>query len=117
MFGDTKPALSIVGRPQLSFGRKLDLLRGELRRLEELGYERVIVCDNKGQSERLEEILGEGVVSVDVGSLTSGFVLPAARLAVFTDHEIFARYRRRRGRRMAPSRAAIRDLMTLEPGQ
>ncbi|HZI89346.1 MAG TPA: transcription-repair coupling factor, partial [Candidatus Polarisedimenticolia bacterium] len=33
------------------------------------------------------------------------------------DHEIFARYRRRRGRRSAPSRATLRDLMTLDAGQ
>ena len=114
---DRDTVISFDARPQPSFGRKLDLLRGELRRLAELGYERVIVCDNRGQAERLEEILGDGVVSVDVGAITSGFVLPAARMAVFTDHEIFARYRRRRGRRSAPSRATIRDLMTLEPGQ
>ena len=114
---DRGQVISFDARPQPSFGRKLDLLRGELRRLAELGYERVIVCDNRGQAERLDEILGEGVVSVDVGSITAGFVLPAARIAVFTDHEIFARYRRRRGRRSGPSRASIRDLMTLEPGQ
>ena len=114
---DRSGAISFDARPQPSFGRKLDLLRGELRRLAELGYERVIVCDNRGQAERLEEILGDGVVSVDVGSITSGFVLPPARIAVFTDHEIFARYRRRRGRRSGPSRASVRDLMTLEPGQ
>jgi transcription-repair coupling factor (superfamily II helicase) len=114
---DRGAVISFDARPQPSFGRKLDLLRGELRRLADLGYERVIVCDNRGQAERLEEILGDGVVSVDVGAITSGFVLPAARMAVFTDHEIFARYRRRRGRRSGPSRASIRDLMTLEPGQ
>jgi transcription-repair coupling factor (superfamily II helicase) len=114
---DRSQVISFDARPQPSFGRKLDLLRGELRRLAELGYERVIVCDNRGQAERLDEILGEGVVSVDVGSITAGFVLPAARIAVFTDHEIFARYRRRRGRRSGPSRTSIRDLMTLEPGQ
>ncbi len=114
---DRASAISFDSRPQPSFGRKLDLLRGELRRLSDLGYERVIVCDNRGQAERLEEILGDGLVSVDVGSLNSGFVLPAARFAVFTDHEIFARYRRRRGRSSRPSRTSIRDLMTLEPGQ
>ncbi len=114
---DRERAISFDARPQPSFGRKLDLLRGELRRLEELKYERVIVCDNRGQAERLEEILGDGLVSVDVGSITSGFILPAARLAVFTDHEIFARYRRRRGRRSRASRTSMRDLMTLEPGQ
>ncbi|MBI4364858.1 MAG: transcription-repair coupling factor, partial [Candidatus Latescibacteria bacterium] len=115
--GDRDRAIALDARPQPSFGRKLDLLRGELRRLAEIGYERLIVCDNRGQADRLEEILGEGVVSVDVGSITGGFILPQARLAVFTDHEIFARYRRRLGRRARPSRASIRDLMTLEPGQ
>ena len=115
--GDRGAAISLDARPQPSFGRKLDLLRGELNRLAELGYERVIVCDNRGQAERLEELLGEGLVSVEVGSVTGGFVLPAAKLAVFTDHEIFARYRRRHGRRARASKATLRDLLTLEPGQ
>jgi len=103
-------------RPQPSFGRKLDLLRGELKRLGEVGYRRSIVCDNRGQAERLEELLGDDIAAIEVGSLVGGFVLPAARLAVFTDHEIFARYRRRRGRRLRPSAAAMRELLTLAPG-
>jgi transcription-repair coupling factor (superfamily II helicase) len=109
--------LSLGARPQPSFGRKLDMLRGELRRLGGLGYERVIVCDNRGQAERLEELLGEDVAAVAVGDVSAGFVLPLARLAVFTDHEIFARYRRRRARRGRAARAAIRNVLTLEPGQ
>ncbi|HEY7729018.1 MAG TPA: transcription-repair coupling factor, partial [Candidatus Eisenbacteria bacterium] len=109
--------LTLGARPQPSFGRKLDLLRGELHRLGQLGYERVIVCDNPGQAERLTELLGDELASVAVGAVSSGFVLPPARLAVFTDHEIFARYRRRRARRLRAARAALRDLLTLEPGQ
>ena len=115
--GESGEPLSLGGRPQPSFGRKLDLLRAELRRLGESGYERVIVCDNRGQADRLEELLGDDVASVAVGTVSAGFVLPAARLAVFTDHEIFARYRRRRARRGRGGRAALRDLLTLEPGQ
>ncbi len=115
--GEPAETPSLGARPQPSFGRKLDLLRGELRRLGETRYERVIVCDNPGQAERLEELLGEDVASVAVGTVSAGFVLPAARLAVFTDHEIFARYRRRRPRRGRGARAALRDLLTLEPGQ
>src|SRR3990172_9290051 len=76
--GAREDAITLEARPQPPFGRKLDLLRGELRRLADLGYERVIVCDNRGQADRLEEILGDRVVSVDVGSVTGGFVLPAA---------------------------------------
>jgi transcription-repair coupling factor (superfamily II helicase) len=71
----------------------------------------VILCDNEGQLERLEELLGEGRATLAVGALDGGFVLPALR--VLTDHEIFRRARRlRRPRRYrsAASAAAQRPL-------
>jgi len=108
--------IAVDARPQPSFGRKLDLLRGELNRLATLGYDRLLVCDNRGQAERLEELLGEDLASIEVGSLVAGFVLPGAKLAAFTDHEIFARYRRRGARRQRPSAAVMRDILTLKPG-
>jgi len=113
---DEGEPIAFAARPQPAFGRKLDLLRAELRRLGQAGYHRSIVCDNVGQAERLEELLGDDLATIEVGSLVGGFVLPAARMAVFTDHEIFARYRRRRGRRLRPSAAAMRELLTLAPG-
>jgi len=113
---DDGERIDFGARPQPAFGRKLDLLRSELRRLGQVGYHRSIVCDNIGQAERLEELLGDDLATIEVGSLVGGFVLPAARMAVFTDHEIFARYRRRRGRRLRPSAAAMRELLTLAPG-
>jgi transcription-repair coupling factor (superfamily II helicase) len=73
----------------------------------------VILCDNEGQLERLEELLGEGRATLAVGALDGGFVLPALR--VLTDHEIFRRARRlRRPRRYrsAASTAAQRPLAT-----
>ncbi len=71
----------------------------------------VILCDNAGQLERLEELLGEGRAQLVVGALDGGFVLPALR--VLTDHEIFRRARRlRRPRRYrsALSTAVARPL-------
>jgi transcription-repair coupling factor (superfamily II helicase) len=70
----------------------------------------VILCDNEGQRERLEELLEEGGRGVGatlrVGALDGGFVMPAI-LRVLTDHEIFRRARRlrrtRRYREAAPS--------------
>ena len=108
--------VSLDARPQPPFGRKLDLLRNELKRLGELGMTRTILCDNRGQAERLEELLGDGLAAIEVGDLSAGFVLPAAKMAVFTDHEIFARYRRRRARKLRASAAVMRDLLTLTPG-
>jgi len=114
--GGAGETIAVDARPQPSFGRKLDLLRGELSRLGTLGFDRLVLCDNRGQAERLEELLGDELASIEVGSLVAGFVLPGAKLAAFTDHEIFARYRRRGARRQLPSAAVMRDLLTLKPG-
>ena len=74
----------------------------------------VILCDNEGQLERLEEILGTHRATLVVGGLDAGFVLP--QLRVLTDHEIFRRARRlrrpRRYRSATPSAAAG----ALQPG-
>ena len=72
----------------------------------------LILCDNEGQLERLEELLDEGGrgqtrATLAVGALDGGFVMPLLR--VMTDHEIFRRARRlrrsRRYRQAAPSAA------------
>ncbi|HEX9893704.1 MAG TPA: DEAD/DEAH box helicase, partial [Gemmatimonadales bacterium] len=73
----------------------------------------LILCDNEGQVERLDELLNEGP-SVGpwvrppvlvVGALEGGFIMPSLR--VLTDHEIFRRARRlrraRRYRQAAPT--------------
>ncbi|HXV89720.1 MAG TPA: transcription-repair coupling factor [Gemmatimonadales bacterium] len=73
----------------------------DIRRLHALaddGRATVILCDNSGQLERLEELLGASRATLVVGALEGGFVLPALR--VLTDHEVFRRARRlRRARR------------------
>jgi len=86
----------------------------DLKRLRQLvagAPATIILCDNEGQLERLDELLGEGRVTLAVGALDGGFVLPTLR--VLTDHEIFRRARRlRRSRRYrsAVSAAAQRPL-------
>jgi transcription-repair coupling factor (superfamily II helicase) len=72
----------------------------------------LVLCDNEGQLERLEELLEDGArgparATLAIGALDGGFVMPALR--VLTDHEIFRRARRlrrpRRYRQAAPSAA------------
>ena len=72
----------------------------------------LILCDNEGQLERLEELLtdeGRGAHSkatLALGALSGGFVLPA--LTVLSDHEIFTRARRlRRTRRYRQATQAL----------
>jgi transcription-repair coupling factor (superfamily II helicase) len=86
----------------------------DLRRLRQIVASEpptVILCDNEGQLERLEELIGPERARLAVGALDGGFVLPSLR--VLTDHEIFRRARRlrrpRRYRTAAP-RAAARPL-------
>src|SRR6267378_6115872 len=69
-----------------------------LRRIVATEPATVILCDNEGQLERLEELLAGDRATLAVGALDGGFVLPGLR--VLTDHEIFRRARRlRRPRR------------------
>ncbi len=71
----------------------------------------LILCDNEGQMERLEELLEDrgrpSSAVLAIGALEGGFVMPSLR--VMTDHEIFRRARRlrrtRRYRQAAPSAA------------
>jgi transcription-repair coupling factor (superfamily II helicase) len=100
--------------PPERIDRDLNRLRGLL------GSEipTLILCDNEGQLERMEELLdpsfhsGQGRpaptrATLAIGALDGGFVMPTLR--VLTDHEIFRRARRlrrpRRYREAAPSSA------------
>ncbi|MEK7402165.1 MAG: transcription-repair coupling factor [Gemmatimonadota bacterium] len=84
---------------------------GQLRRLVRDPLRTIILCDNAGQAERLDELLADfgapSPAALTVGVLHGGFVLPTtdgAGLRILTDHEIFRRERRiRRARRYASS--------------
>ncbi len=102
--------------PDLQLGflppERIDRDLGRLRSLLSLPPATMILCDNEGQRERLDELLHEGgapvgAVELRVGTLDGGFILPTLR--VLTDHEIFRRARRlrraRRSRQAAPSAA------------
>jgi transcription-repair coupling factor (superfamily II helicase) len=83
----------------------------------------IILCDNGGQAERLEELLGEGGASATlaIGVLHGGFIIPpwgyqSQGLRVLTDHEIFRRERRIRRARKYTTGTSIESLTALTPG-
>ncbi len=89
---------------------RIDRDLSRLRAMLGHGTPTLILCDNEGQRERLDELLEDGGfrptgTSLVVGALDGGFVMPTLR--VLTDHEIFRRARRlrrsRRYRQAAPS--------------
>jgi len=74
----------------------------------------VILCDNEGQLERLEELIGSDRATLAVGALDGGFILPTLR--VLTDHEIFRRARRLRRPRRYRSAVTTAASRPLTPG-
>ena len=96
LFQENETASIDVGtKGQEPFHGDLKLLRKGLIRLRDSRFSSFIICDNTIQAERLEKLeedLGEKIRFV-VGHLHNGFLLPDAKLAVYTDHEIFRRHR------------------------
>ncbi len=83
----------------------------------------LLLCDNEGQLERLEDILGEdggdrrpvpANAVLALGSLSGGFSMPG--LVVLTDHEIFQRARRMRRPRRYRQALATDAVGSLTPG-
>ena len=74
----------------------------------------VILCDNEGQLERLEELLGVDRATLAVGALDGGFIMPTLR--ILTDHEIFRRARRLRRPRRYRSAVSLAASRPLTPG-
>ena len=99
-------------------GGDVSALAGRLAEQAAEGWTSLVVCDNKGQAERLADLLLEhrevpAASLPRVGALTAGFTWPEARLAVITDHEFFQRYRRparvrHRGSGLVKERASLR---------
>ncbi|HEX6068160.1 MAG TPA: DEAD/DEAH box helicase, partial [Longimicrobiaceae bacterium] len=95
-----------------------EVVRGGVAR----GEQTLILCDNQGQLERLQELLDElkvaRTVELGIGSLTGGFFLADGEppFRVLTDHEIFRRTRRIRRRRRFRGGAALESVAALKPG-
>ncbi|MBV9880630.1 MAG: transcription-repair coupling factor, partial [Gemmatirosa sp.] len=129
--------VEVDGSPDVGFPlrepERVDRDIRKLRRLVRDGIPTLILCDNQGQADRLEELLSESEerwqlsspspAALVIGVLGGGFVVPASAreitgapkdtvwnvgggLRVLTDHEIFRRERRiRRSRRYAAGTA------------
>ncbi|MEX2583343.1 MAG: transcription-repair coupling factor [Gemmatimonadota bacterium] len=102
--------------------RDMQRLGAILREAALHGQRTTILCDNEGQLERLQELLGElrvdKGVTLAIGSVRGGFILTDAvpLVRVMTDHEIFRRTRRLRRRRQFRGGVALESFAALKPG-
>ncbi len=85
----------------------------------------IILCDNAGQAERLEELLDvpggdRSPAALVIGVLGGGFLIPPrgapGGLRVLTDHQIFRRERRIRRTRKYITGIALEQVTALKPG-
>jgi transcription-repair coupling factor (superfamily II helicase) len=108
--------------PPEAVDRDMQRLGELLRAGASRGERALLLCDNQGQLERLQELLDEvragPSVTLAIGSLAGGFVMAEAEppLRVLTDHEIFRRTRRIRRRRRFRGGAALESVAALKPG-
>ena len=110
--------------------KKPEAVERDMARLSSLvrdGMTTIILCDNSGQAERLDELLAAGNLSpspagIVIGVLGAGFVVPptgdnrATGLRVLTDHEIFRRERRMRRARKYAAGTALETVTALKVG-
>lgn len=112
--------LSFNGKPQPSFNRSFDLLIEDLQKKEKEGIENFLFTESTKQIERFYAIFEDLNAKVQFHPVTKsihqGFIDPEAKVACFTDHQIFERFHRyklRRGftREQAMNLKMIRELV------
>ncbi len=120
---DWQPAgsMNLETSSQLLRGGDVNNLKADLNKREAQGQTVLMLCDNEGQSNRLQELLdetaGEDCSSFpQVAPLSAGFNWAAANLIVYTDHEFFERYRRP-GRVRKRSSGLVKERASLQPGE
>jgi transcription-repair coupling factor (superfamily II helicase) len=91
---------------QPSFNGSIKTLTQKMTELSRQGIQTYLTCDTKEEADRLRELIEEeqpllplkpetDIVQFLSETVHSGFIFPAARVAVFTEHEIFGRIKRR----------------------
>ena len=108
--------------PQPSFNKNFDLLIKSLQSNAKEGLTTYIFTDNKKQIERFYHIFEDLEAKVEfhpvLKAIHAGFVDKPAKIACYTDHQIFERFHRYKLRRGFTREQALnlRMLRELEPG-
>ncbi len=104
--------------PQPIFNRDISILQDVLEKKINDKWQIIIQSDNESQKKRMKESLREftGKIDYELGVLHRGFELPEAKLALYTDHEIFNRYKQKKTYEYYPEGEAIVDYESLKPG-
>ncbi|NKB69493.1 MAG: transcription-repair coupling factor [Candidatus Latescibacteria bacterium] len=116
--GQMEQAVRFEAQEAKVYQGELGLLNQELDRLEQEDYTVHIRCETQAQLHRLEEIFAARGEALEFGqgTLHRGFIFPQAQLALFNDHEIFSRQKRRYRYRRFKTAAPIATFKALQFG-
>jgi len=125
------------GKAQPSFNSSIAQLRRSLAELQAEGFRTILACDSPAEVARLKDLVGtlpheetgagsRGAAGLPLDNtrvefqhpaLHQGFVLPGAKIAVFTEHQVFNRLKRRGRKRVTKGKGITeRDLAQLHKG-
>ena len=116
-----EPAAAFRTRDPGIKGGDVAALREALVGHEAEGRGTFVLCANRGQADRLTDLLAEQgepapFATPTAGPISGGFVWEDAGLVCITDHEFFERYRKRARARFRGS-GVVKDSGTLQPGE
>ncbi len=103
---------------QTLYHNNLSLFEENLTKQISEGFKIFIQSDNKSQSKRMKDILGDLADNIhfSIGVFQKGFTIPNYKIAIYTDHEIFDRYKKKKYSTKYAQENAIVDFESLKPG-
>ena len=133
----SEKGIDLGALPQPAFNGSVKIFRDHLHGLVQEGYRILISCETQSELKRLKELLVELPLVPEEGhmvardesfedltrirfchhSIDQGFLIPDIRIALYTEHELFGRRKRRgRKRRTLVRGLSARDLQRLRKG-
>jgi len=104
-----------VEQPRSFFGN-IQYFKDELSTLMKAGYSAIVFAESDIQAERLGALLKGFPVQIETAALSAGFVVPALKLLVVQENEIFGRRKRLPKSLKTARSAAIDTFVELSPG-
>ena len=121
-FNLTEPEITYKTSPQPAFNKQFNLLIDNLNSNHNKGYTNYISCVSEQQAKRFHDIFEDAEATVNYQTaqlaLHQGFVNEDAKIAVYTDHQIFERYHKFKIKNGYAKKQAItlQELTNLEIG-
>ena len=117
---DIEQKIEFNTSPQPAFNKNFELLASDIKSRRNGGYTVYIMSENRSQIERLRNIFSSYDLSLNYMEYTiqEGFIDHDGKICLYTDHQIFDRYRRIRLKRTVErsERLTMNDINSFKEG-